>query len=114
MESGWITTKQSSTPPATDASEIENGDYGTPPPSPILSLHKPSQFPTSVCDETITLLEHILAQAKSGELNGVALVGLYRNGKYRLDLTGDAKFEGNTMSVAGMLAKLQSMALDLS
>lgn len=115
MESRWIPTNH---PPnaingSVEPIDIENGDFGTPPDERALSLCKPAPFPTQSCQETISLIETLLMQAKSGELIGVALVGLYRGGKYRLDLTGDAKFEGNTMSVAGMLAKLQSMALDL-
>ena len=116
MESRWIPTNHS--PNAINGSvepiDFENGDFGTPPDERVLSLYKPAAFPTQSCQETIALIETLLTQAKSGALTGVALVGLYRGGEYRLDLTGDAKFEGNTMSVAGMLAKLQSMALDLS
>jgi hypothetical protein len=114
MESGWIPTKHVNNSNSVNTIDTENGDYGTPPPSPILSLYKPSTFPTPVCKETVALLELLLEQARSGELTGLGLVGLYRNGKYRLDLTGESKIEGNSMSVAGMLAKLQSMALDLT
>lgn len=115
MESRWIPTNH---PPNTintsvEPIDIENGDFGTPPDERVLSLCKPTVFPTQNCPETIALLEHLLTQAKAGELTGLALAGLYKSGKFRLDLTGDAKLEDNTMGVAGMLAKLQSMALDL-
>lgn len=116
MESLWIPTNH---PPNTindsvEPIDIESGDFGTQPDGRFLSLYKPATFPTQSCQETIALIETLLTQANSGELTGVALVGLCRGGNYRFDLTGDAKFEGSTMSVAGMLAKLRSMALDLS
>ena len=115
MESRWIPTNH---PPNSNTGsvapiDLENGDFGTPPDERVLSLCKPTAFPTQNCPETIALLELLLTQAKAGELTGLAIVGLYRSGKFRLDLTGDAELEDNTMSVAGMLAKLQSMALDL-
>lgn len=115
MESRWIPTNHphNKSTGTVKSIDIENGDFGTPSDERVLSLCKPTAFPTQSCQATIALLEHLLTQAKAGELTGLALVGLYRSDEFRLDLTGEAKLEYNTMAVAGMLAKLQNMALDL-
>lgn len=87
MENAWIPTNQS-------------------------SLQTVSKFPAKVSDETVDLLDELLAEAKSGKLVGLAVVTLYLDGKYGLVLRGEARIEGNQMSVAGMLAGLQKIVLE--
>lgn len=87
MENAWIPTNQS-------------------------SLQTVSQFPAKVSGEAVDFLEELLAEAKSGKLVGLAVVTLYLDGKYSLDLRGEARTEGNQMSVAGMLAGLQKIVLE--
>lgn len=87
MENTWIPTNQS-------------------------SLQTVSKFPAKVSDETVDFLEELLAEAKSGKLVGLAVVALYLDGKYSLDLRGEARIEGNQMSVAGMLSGLQKIVLE--
>jgi hypothetical protein len=87
MENAWILTNQS-------------------------SLQTVSKFPAKVSDETVDLLDELLAEAKSGKLVGLAVVTLYLDGKYGLVLRGEARIEGNQMSVAGMLAGLQKIVLE--
>lgn len=76
------------------------------------SLQTVSQFPVKISDETVDFLEDLLAEARSGKLVGLAIVTLYLDGKYSLDLRGEARIEGNQMSVAGMLAGLQKIVLE--
>ena len=87
MESAWIPTNQS-------------------------NLQTISKFPATVSDETVDFLVELLAEARSGKLVGLAIVTLYFDGKYSLDLRGEARIEGNQMSVAGMLAGLQKIVLE--
>lgn len=69
--------------------------------------------PRRVSGETIEILQHLLAQAKSGRVTGLALMGLHSDGRFELHITGDATNASNQMGVAGMLAALQKMALEL-
>lgn len=69
--------------------------------------------PRRFSGETIEILQLLLAQAKTGQVTGLALVGLHSDGRFELHLTGDATNESNQMGVAGMLAALQKMALEL-
>lgn len=71
-----------------------------------------SKFPAKVSDETIVFLEELLSEAKSGKLVGLATVALSLDGKFSLNLRGEARIEGNQMSVAGMLAALQKIVLE--
>ncbi|MES2948827.1 MAG: hypothetical protein V4858_09845 [Pseudomonadota bacterium] len=66
-----------------------------------------------VSAETIQMLQQLLDQAHAGKITGLALVGLHADGRFELHLTGDATSESSQMGVAGMLAGLQKMALEL-
>lgn len=66
-----------------------------------------------ISGETIELLKHLLDEALAGRVSGLALVGLHADGRFEMHLTGDATGESNQMGVAGMLAALQKMALEL-
>jgi hypothetical protein len=67
-----------------------------------------------VSAETISLLEQLLDEARSGTVTGLALAILRSKGSYDLRLRGNAAVSGNQMSVAGMLAALQKMVLELT
>jgi len=77
-------------------------------PTPIFSLHN-----RKASAETISILESLLADAKRGEICGLALVILRSNNTYELKLRGEAASSDNQMYVAGMLSALQKMALEL-
>lgn len=64
--------------------------------------------------ETIETLERALREAKTGHVAGIALVVLHADGRFDLALRGCATEESNQMGVAGMLAALQKMTLELS
>jgi hypothetical protein len=72
-----------------------------------------AQCAAPVSAETVAVLEQMLAHAKNGEVNGIAIVALRLRGNYEIKLRGSAADPGNNMAVAGMLAALQKMALDL-
>jgi hypothetical protein len=76
------------------------------------NLETVNKFPAKVSDETVDFLKELLAIAKSGKLIGLSIVTLYHDGKYSLNLRGEARIEGNQMSVAGMLAGLQKIVLE--
>jgi hypothetical protein len=67
-----------------------------------------------VSAETVTLLEQLLEEARAGTVIGLATVILRTKGNYDLRLRGVAAASGEQMSVAGMLAALQKMVLDLA
>lgn len=68
----------------------------------------------NVSVETVEYLRNLLRQAETGCATGVAIAVLREQGGYSLELKGDAREVGNQMSVAGMLACLQRMTLDLN
>lgn len=70
-------------------------------------------IPRPVSGETVTMLERLLRTAKEGKVAGLALVVLQADGRFDLHLKGSATEESNQMGVAGMLAALQKMALEL-
>ncbi len=72
---------------------------------------KPLVRPVSA--ETIELLQHLLEDALAGRVTGLALVALHSDGRFDLRIRGDATTESNQMGVAGMLAGLQKMVLEL-
>ena len=76
-----------------------------------VSVFKPN--PRRVSGETIETLHELLSLAKEGRVTGLALVVLHSDGRFNLQLRGDATTESNQMGVVGMLAALQKMALDL-
>lgn len=92
---------------ARDARE-SNANSLTDKPTNIFSLHHRKHS-----SETIEILESLLNEAKRGEICGLALVVLRSNSSYDLKLRGEAAQVGNQMYVAGMLAALQKMALEL-
>lgn len=70
-------------------------------------------LPRPASGETIELLQHLLSEALAGRVTGLALVALHADGRYDLRIRGDATTESNQMGVAGMLAGLQKMVLEL-
>jgi hypothetical protein len=81
-------------------------------PLPVgVALIKPPPRPVSA--ETIQTLDRLLAQAKAGTVAGLAVVVLHADGRFDLHLRGSAVEESNQMGVAGMLAALQKMTLEL-
>lgn len=79
-------------------------------PSSVVVL-TPKSPPASA--ETIGLLQDILREAQKGEVCGLAVVVLRNGGKFSLQLRGQAAQDGYQMSVAGMLAALQKIVLEL-
>jgi hypothetical protein len=67
-----------------------------------------------VSAETVSLLEELLEEAKAGSVVGLAIVILRTKRNYDLELRGVAADSGEQISVAGMLAALQKMVLELS
>lgn len=76
-----------------------------------VAVFKP--MPRPVSGETVNTLERLLREAKEGKVAGLALVVLRSDGRFDLHLKGSATEESNQMGVAGMLAALQKMALEL-
>lgn len=70
-------------------------------------------LPRPVSGETVQMLEQLLREAKAGRVTGLASVVLHADGRFDLRLRGDATLESNQMGVAGMLAALQKMTLEL-
>lgn len=70
-------------------------------------------LPRPVSGEIIQTLERLLRDAKVGHVSGLALVVLHADGRFDLSLRGAATEESNQMGVAGMLAALQKMTLEL-
>lgn len=90
----------------------ENSPYASQSPLPMgVALVKP--MPRPVSGETVITLERLLREAKEGKVAGLALVVLQSDGRFDLHLRGSATEECNQMGVAGMLASLQKMALEL-
>ena len=69
--------------------------------------------PRAVSGETIETLQELLTDALAGRVTGLALVVLHADGRFNLQLRGDATTAPNQMGVVGMLAGLQKMALEL-
>jgi hypothetical protein len=67
-----------------------------------------------VSAETVALLEQLLEEARAGTVTGLAVAVLRSKGNDDLRLRGNATESGNQMSVAGMLAALQKMVLELA
>lgn len=76
-----------------------------------VAMFKPLPRPAS--GETVETLERLLREAKAGRVAGLALVALHADGRFDLHLRGSATEESNQMGVAGMLAALQKMTLEL-
>lgn len=70
-------------------------------------------LPRPASADTIEVLQHLLNEATAGRVTGLALVALHADGRYDLRIRGDAATEPNQMGVAGMLAGLQKMVLEL-
>lgn len=85
-------------------------DFGSPLPDGVASFEDRKQ---RVSVETVELLESLLRDAKRGAVGGIAVAVLRRNGEYEMRLRGSCAEQGNCMHVAGMLAALQKIALDL-
>jgi hypothetical protein len=66
-----------------------------------------------VSAETVSLLERLLEEARAGTVIGLAVAVLRSKGNYDLRLLGNATENGEQMAVAGMLAALQKMVLEL-
>lgn len=77
-----------------------------------VALFKPPA--RQVCADVIDTLARLLREAQAGQVTGLALVVLHADGRFDLQLRGDATREANQMGVAGMLAALQKMALELT
>jgi hypothetical protein len=67
----------------------------------------------AVSAETVSLLEQLLEDTRAGTVTGLAVAVLRSKGTYDVRLRGSATESGNQMSVAGMLAALQKMVLEL-
>lgn len=81
-------------------------------PLPIgVSIFRPK--PPPISGETVASLQALLAEAKAGRVSGLAMVVLHADGRFDLQLKGCATEESNQMGVAGMLAALQKMILEL-
>lgn len=81
-------------------------------PLPVgVAIFKP--LPRPVSREAIETLESLLRDAKEGRVSGLALVVLHADGRFDLLLRGSATEESNQMGLAGMLAALQKMTLEL-
>jgi hypothetical protein len=76
-----------------------------------VAVFKP--LPRPVSAETVQTLERLLHEAKESKVAGLATVVLHADGRFDLHLKGCAADESNQMGVAGMLAALQKMALEL-
>lgn len=70
-------------------------------------------LPRPVSGETVQTLERLLREAKAGRVTGLALVVLHADGRFDLSLRGVATEESSQMGIAGMLAALQKMTLEL-
>jgi hypothetical protein len=73
-----------------------------------------SRCAPQVSAETVALLERLLEDARAGTVTGLAIAVLRSKGDYDLRLRGKATENGNQMCVAGMLAALQKMVLELT
>jgi hypothetical protein len=80
-------------------------------PSNVVAI---SDCAPQVSAETVSLLEQLLEEARAGTVTGLAVAVLRSKGSYDLRLRGKASENGNQMSVAGMLAALQKMVLELA
>jgi hypothetical protein len=80
-------------------------------PSNVVAI---SESAPRVSAETVSLLEQLLEEARAGSVTGLAVAILRSKGNYDLRLRGNATENGNQMSVAGMLAALQKMVLELA
>jgi hypothetical protein len=67
-----------------------------------------------VSAEVLTQLEQLLEDARVASVIVLAVVVLKSNGSNDLRLSGNATESENQMSVAGMLAALQKMVLELA
>jgi hypothetical protein len=67
-----------------------------------------------VSAETVSLLEQLLDEARAGTVTGLAIAVLRIQGSYDLKMRGSASASGHEMGVAGMLAALQKMVLELA
>jgi hypothetical protein len=67
-----------------------------------------------VSADTVSLLEQLLEEARAGTVTGIAIAVLRAKGTYDVRLRGSATVNENIMSVAGMLAALQKMVLELA
>ena len=63
--------------------------------------------------ETFSLLEQLLQEARVGAATGFAVAVSRSRGSYDIRLRGNATETGDQMAVAGMLAALQKMVLEL-
>jgi hypothetical protein len=80
-------------------------------PSNVVAI---SDCASRVSAETVSLLEQLLEEARAGAVTGFAVVVLRSKGNYDLRLRGNAAENGNKMAIAGMLAALQKMVLELA
>jgi hypothetical protein len=97
-------------PPAAElVKERHEAPTGSGSVTPIFQLHH-----RRTSQETVAMLESLLSDAKRGEVCGLAMVILRSNNGFDIKLRGEAAQVGNQMSVAGMLAALQKMVLELT
>jgi hypothetical protein len=80
-------------------------------PSNVVAI---SERAPQVSAETVSLLEQLLEEARAGTVIGLAVAVLRSKGNYDLKLLGNATENGEQMAVAGMLAALQKMVLELA
>lgn len=88
----------------------DNLDFGSPWPDVVVSFESRKK---RVSHETVALLESLLRDAKQGLVNGIAIAVLRHDGEYEMRLRGSCTEVNNCMQVAGMLASMQKMVLDL-
>jgi hypothetical protein len=88
----------------------DSEDFGRRFPEGVINLEEHRLL---ISHTTVELLEQLLAEAKKGEINGVALVTLRNGGRYDLLLRGTALESANQLSVVGMLAARQKTVLEL-
>jgi hypothetical protein len=80
-------------------------------PSNVVAI---SERAPQVSAETVSPLAQLLEEARAGTVIGLAVAVLRSKGNYDLKLLGNATENGEQMAVAGMLAALQKMVLDLA
>lgn len=91
--------------------DIENSELRQSPLPLGVAVFKP--LPRPVSTDTVKMLERLLQEAREGKVMGLATVVLHADGRFALHLKGSATEESSQMGVAGMLAALQKMVLEL-
>lgn len=76
------------------------------PASNVLQFSKPKLVPAAMCHETADLLVDLCQEVARGELIGIAVITIYKNKRYGLDITGEAR--RNPTFTLGAVTMLQT------